>query len=141
MSVSDPIVTHLRLFADADGESHFESEVFESGSGDRLQVREGSARHYSIRVVPAGWVRDWGPSEQPTLAVYLSGEGTVEASDGDWRRVSPGVILLAEDTTGRGHRAEVGRHQPLVVMHVTLPPLRHRPRQSGYATPPPTDPP
>jgi len=64
---------------------------------------------------------DWGPSKGRTLAVYIAGEGMVESSDGDRRTVRPGVILLAEDTTGRGHRAEVTGDEPLVVLHVVLP--------------------
>lgn len=68
-----------------------------------------------------GWMRDLGPSKERLSAVYLSGEGTVEASDGDRRRVRPGVVLLAEDITGRGHRARVAGSEPLVVMHILLP--------------------
>jgi uncharacterized cupin superfamily protein len=33
------------------------------------------------------------------LAVYLSGQGVIEASDGELRTIEPGTILLAEDTT------------------------------------------
>jgi hypothetical protein len=40
------------------------------------------------------------------IAVYLSGEGEIEASDGEVRRLLPGMVLLAEDTTGRGHRVK-----------------------------------
>lgn len=63
------------VFACTDG-----SRVFESGSSTRgraTETREGAARHYSIRVVPAGWVRDWGSTEQPTPVVYPSGEGSL----------------------------------------------------------------
>ena len=84
------------------------------------------AAGYRLRVVPPGWTRDWGPAREPTLAVYIAGEGVVESSDGDRRRVRPGVILLAEDTTGRGHRAEVAGGEPLVVLHVVLPTLAGR---------------
>lgn len=73
-SVSE-IVPPRRSFACTDG-----SRVFESGSSTRgraTETREGAARHYSIRVVPAGWVRDWGSTEQPTPVVYPSGEGSV----------------------------------------------------------------
>ncbi len=33
----------------------------------------------------------------------MTGEVEVEATDGDKRRLGPGGILLADDTTGRGH--------------------------------------
>ena len=76
---------------------------------------------YSLRVVPPGWTRGWRPSTARTLAVYIAGEGMVESSDGDRREVYPGVILSAEDTTGRGHRSQVTGDEPLVVMHIVLP--------------------
>jgi hypothetical protein len=118
-------VTYLRLYADDDGESHFALRPVGSGADPEAAGRglldEGRASRYSLRVVPPGWTRDWGPSKERTLAVYIAGEGTVESSDGDRRGVRPGVILLAEDTTGRGHRAEVTGDELLVVLHVVLP--------------------
>jgi hypothetical protein len=122
---ADSLITYLRLYADADGESHFEQRPLGSASDSPVTGRglldEGEASRYRLRLVSPGWVRDWGPSKARTLAVYLSGEGTVETSDGDSRRVGPGVVLLAEDTTGRGHRARVTGIGPLVVMHILLP--------------------
>jgi hypothetical protein len=123
-SASSP-VTYLRLYVDDDGESHFEQRAFGGASDTTVAgqglLDEGEASRYRLRLVPPGWVRDWGPSKERTLAAYLSGEGTVEASDGDRRRVGPGVMLLAEDTTGRGHRAQVAGGAPLMVMHILLP--------------------
>jgi quercetin dioxygenase-like cupin family protein len=36
--------------------------------------------------------------------LVLKGVAGLEASDGTTRRLGPGDVLLAEDTTGRGHR-------------------------------------
>lgn len=118
-------VRYLRLYTDDEGESHFAlrsmAGVAETEAVERELLDEGGATGYSLRVVPPGWTRDWGPSKRRTLAVYIAGEGTIESSDGDRRRVHPGVVLLAEDTTGHGHRAEVAGDEPLVVLHVVLP--------------------
>ena len=118
-------VTYLRLYTDDRGESHFVLRsvggVLEAEAAGRTLLDDGTASGYSLRVVAPGWTRDWGPSKARTLAVYIAGEGMVESSDGDYRRVCPGVVLLAEDTTGRGHRAEVTGDEPLVVLHVVLP--------------------
>jgi hypothetical protein len=42
-----------------------------------------------------GWERGWGPAAHPTLAVYLTGEAEIEASDGEIRSVGAGTVLLA----------------------------------------------
>lgn len=120
-----PSVTFIRLFADESGQSHLWVAALGHdvrAAGERSELMEGVASRFVLRVVPPGWRRDWGPSRQPTLAVYVAGEGIVQTSDGDQQRVRPGVILLAEDTTGPGHRAEVVGDRPLTVMHVALDP-------------------
>jgi hypothetical protein len=109
---SSPPIRLLRLYSDDQGESHFSEETSDT-------LGQGAATAFSLRVVPPGWQRDWGPTSQPTIAIYVSGEGVVEASDGDSRSVHPGVILIAEDTRGRGHAARVVGDRPLAVMHVT----------------------
>ena len=116
-------ITFLRLFSGEDGDSHFEAHTIGDQRTAEAVLDEylaGTASGYSLRVVPPGWTRGWGPAEQTTLAVYISGEGVVEASDGDRRAVRPGVILLAVDTIGPGHAARVTGTQPLAVMHITL---------------------
>jgi hypothetical protein len=55
------------------------------------------------------------------VAVYLSGEGEIEASDGEVRRILPGMVLLAEDTAGRGHRVRAVGDEPVTVVHIVLP--------------------
>ncbi len=120
-------VSYLRLHADADGHSHFSDEVFPIESmgsapgGAVLGSEMSPASHYGVRVVPPGWERDWGPAERPMLAVYLEGEAEIQASDGEVRRISPGLVLLAEDTTGIGHRVRVTGDEPVKVLQVGLP--------------------
>jgi len=47
-------------------------------------------------------------------------EGEVEIGDGSKRRFGPGDILLAEDTSGRGHISRSLRNQPRTSIFVTL---------------------
>jgi quercetin dioxygenase-like cupin family protein len=68
----DP-VQYVRLYADEQGESHFE----EFG--------------------------DWHPAPARQFLVVLEGEFEVSASDGETRRFGAGSVLLVEDTTGKGH--------------------------------------
>jgi hypothetical protein len=48
---------------------------------------------------------DWHNAPRRQLVVRLSGEVDLEVSGGEVRRMTPGSILLAEDTTGKGHRS------------------------------------
>jgi hypothetical protein len=53
------------------------------------------------------------------LSLWLTGEVEFETSDGDIRRPPAGSVVLAEDTTGKGH---ISRHPPegQLVVHVAL---------------------
>lgn len=118
---------YVRLYTGADDQSHFSDEEFplEAFATDLaepvLASPLRSASHYGVRVVPSGWERDWGPAPHPILAIYLAGAGEIEASDGEIRRISPGTVLLAEDTTGRGHRARVTGDEAVTVVQIHLP--------------------
>lgn len=118
---------YLRLYHDRKGDSHFEEVEFplrrlvDQSSTPILATPFQEATHHGLRIVPPGWERDWGPATRPMIAIYLSGEGEIEASDGDVRRLLPGTVLLAEDTTGRGHRVMVIGDEPVRVVHIVLP--------------------
>ena len=55
------------------------------------------------------------------LAVYLSGDGEMIASDGEARELVPGTVLLAEDTTGKGHVSRVTGTEDMHVVILMLP--------------------
>lgn len=48
-------------------------------------------------------------------------KGEIEASDGEIRSVSPGTVLIAEYTAGRGHRVRVTSQEPVTVLPIHLP--------------------
>lgn len=79
------------------------------------------ASEYGFERVPPGWVGSWHPAPQRVLAIYLSGELEIEASDGEVRPIGSGTILLAEDTTGKGHRNLVTSPTALEMVFITLP--------------------
>ena len=62
---------------------------------------------------------DWHNPPQRLLVLWLTGEVEFETSDGDIRRLPAGSVVLAEDTTGKGH---ITRHAPegQLVVHVAL---------------------
>lgn len=119
--------SYLHPYSDRDGVSHFEDvdfplrELENESSLPILATPFEEATHYGMRIVPPGWERDWAPAARRMIAVYLSGEGEIEASDGEVRRLLPGMVLLAEDTTGRGHRVKSIGSEPVKVVHIVLP--------------------
>ena len=56
---------------------------------------------------PPGWDGDWHPAPRRLLTVSLAGEVEVTVGDGEARRLRPGDVTLAVDTTGRSHRSRV----------------------------------
>lgn len=118
----------LRIWASEDGESHvealdlpFEVSDFLPPAAPMHLTEPTPASSYFIARVPPGWVADWHPSPVRELAVYLSGEGEIEATDGSVRPLEPGTILLVDDTTGKGHKTRVTGSEEMLVVIVTLP--------------------
>ena len=98
-------MNYFRIYADADGESHFED--VEIAMGGQARGSDVSALFPATGVIfrrsPADQFIDWHPAPRRQFVVTLSGEAEVEASDGEVRRIGPGTVMLAEDVTGKGH--------------------------------------
>jgi hypothetical protein len=75
------------------------------GTHGRYRRTTGGAapRAGGCRRSPSDQFIDWRPAPRRQYVVTLSGEAKVEASDGEIRRLGPGTIMLAEDTTGKVH--------------------------------------
>jgi hypothetical protein len=122
------MVSYVRIYADEDGESHFEDLDVVFAEADFVPpappvlmspVQPASA--FSFEQVHPGWEGDWHPVPSRVLAVYLSGSGEMTASDGETRGLLPGTVLLAEDTTGKGHTSRVTGSEVMHVVILTLP--------------------
>jgi quercetin dioxygenase-like cupin family protein len=105
---------YCRLYADSDGESHFEDvsvelrEVDFASPAPALLLSEfGPAVRAALLGGPKGWQGEWHRSSGRNLFVVISGEWEVEASDGEKRTFSPTGVLLLEDTFGKGHNSRV----------------------------------
>lgn len=119
---------HLRIYADASGESHFEEMDVPMRSVNFVPGAEAvdlsaiqPAAGYGFIVGPSGWAGGWNPSPQRMLTIVLQGEVEVEASDGEVRRLGPGAVVLNDDLTGRGHRSTVVSADSLVMAIVPAP--------------------
>ena len=96
---------YFRIYADADGESHFEDldVVLHPVPGGSTLSEIYPASGVIFRRSPADQFLDWHPAPRRQFVVTLAGKAEVEASDGEVRAIGPGTVMLAEDTTGKGH--------------------------------------
>jgi len=104
----------FRLYADEDGESHFEKTETEltpsqyAPPAPSFDVSEpvDTTRYVMVRF-PAGWDSTHHRAPRRQLFIVLSGEFEGAASDGSKITLKAGDVLLMEDTTGKGHGATV----------------------------------
>ena len=108
---------YLRIYAGADGESHFDEVAVELLPGPSASDLSAliPAKGVIFRRSAADQNVDYHPAPRRQFVVTLAGEAEMVASDGEMRRLGPGTVLLVEDTTGRGHitRAVEGRGERL----------------------------
>jgi len=96
---------YFRIYADDNGESHFEDldiRLDQPSNGSELSALI-PASGVIFRRSPADQFIDWHPAPRRQFVITLSGHAEVEASDGEIRQIGPGSIMLADDTTGKGH--------------------------------------
>ncbi len=94
-----------RIYTGKDGESHFEDlEIPLQDAGDIGALSETvNATGVIFRETDGDYNYDFHNAPQRQYVVMLDGLVDIEIGDGTIRRFSAGDILLAEDTTGRGH--------------------------------------
>ena len=97
---------YTRIYADAAGESHLQDvDPAMKPAGNASTMSELiAAKGVIFRETRSGeYLIDWRTAPRRQFVVNLTGEVEIEVSDGETRRFGPGSILLAEDTTGKGH--------------------------------------
>jgi hypothetical protein len=111
-----------RLYTGSDNESHFEDiEIGVDDAGDIGQLSEKvKATGIIFRRTGPDYDYDWHNAPQRQYIIMLDGAVDVEIADGTLRRFSTGDILLAEDTTGRGHKSKAVNNHPRTSVFVTL---------------------
>jgi hypothetical protein len=98
----------VRIYTGADGQSHFEDvdvEMSEAGAFGRMSTMV-AARGVIFRAVDGDYDLDFHNAPRRQYVVNLTGSVDIETGDGTRRRLGPGSILLAEDTTGQGHKSK-----------------------------------
>jgi quercetin dioxygenase-like cupin family protein len=113
----------IRLFTGDDGQSHFSQGEIAWRSETGVNALSGGepAQSISFEETAAGSSLDWHNAPHRQYVVTLSGRLEFETRKGDKQLVEPGDVLLAEDTTGGGHRWRLTDDQPWRRVYVHLP--------------------
>ena len=121
-------MNYLRIYADPNGESHIEDVEVELEQLDFAPPAPpvnlssySPAVQYAFCSFPASWHGNWHHTPHRQIFFILSGEGAAQVSDGEVRHFGAGSVLLAEDTTGKGHVSWVVGNTDLVAAVVQLP--------------------
>jgi uncharacterized cupin superfamily protein len=112
-----------RLYTGTDDRSHFEEiEIpFESRENFGLFTLPEPAKAVFFREVQPGYVYPWHNVVCREYVVILDGKAEIEVGSGEKRVFARGDVLLAEDTTGQGHRTRVLGKKVWRQVFVTLP--------------------
>lgn len=111
----------VRIYTGKDGRSHFEDleiPLTQAAYGSESELV--SAAGVIFRENPVGASIGFHNAPRRQFVITISGVGELECGDGSRRRMGPGDILLADDTTGQGHiTREI--HGPRRIIFVPLP--------------------
>ncbi len=112
----------LRVYSGDDGESHFEDveiplkDLGHIGRLSQLQEATGIV----FRTTEGDYEYGWHNAPRRQYVINLDAPVEIEVGDGTVRRLEPGSVLLAEDTTGRGHISRAVDRRPRTSIFVTL---------------------
>jgi len=104
----------VHLTTGDDGESHFtEGEIEFSDLDDHTRGRVLSrVSTVTFAESPPGSSLSWHTAPHRQYVITTSGTLTFETRGGETFTISPGDVLLAEDTAGGGHRWRLVDAQP-----------------------------
>ena len=97
-----------RIFSDANGDSQFENvEIPLEGAGSVGKLSDLiPAKGVIFREVEPSYDWNFHTAPQRQFIILLDGEIEIETSLGEKRIFKAGEVLLAEDTTGKGHKTK-----------------------------------
>ena len=108
---------YIRIYTDDRGDSRLESvdvpcPVDPASTGGLGRSATWDATSFAFIHAPADWNYAWHNAPRKQYVLLFQGDVELETSDGEVRRLAPGAVILAEDTTGKGHiTRSVGREQ------------------------------
>ena len=112
----------IRLWSDAEGNSCFEEGklALTSGSSVNFLSDKFSAKSISFEETKAGQTLDWHNAPAKQFVITLRGTLDFWTRKGDHFILTPGDVLLAEDTVGGGHSWKLIGDDPWRRVYVIL---------------------
>ena len=118
---------YVRLYADADGETHFQQVPLDFDEADYrppspmvFVSRAFQADALQFVRTPSGWSGENVHPPQHQFCFCLQGQLEIRASDGEKRTFGPGDTVLIEDIDGKGHGSRVKGGKDLIAAIVPL---------------------
>jgi quercetin dioxygenase-like cupin family protein len=107
----------VRIYAGQDGESHFENTEIPLPivNGDTSCSQTFKAAEFSFRGSHGKKTSGFHTVPCRQLIVMIEGEMEIEVSGGSKRIFRPGQIILADDTTGHGHKSKIKDRVSLII--------------------------
>lgn len=114
----------VRIWTAGDGNSHFAAGRLDLQTGERGDLLSASSKAtaVSFRETAAGGAFEWHGAPHRQLVLTFSGTLDFQTREGRHFTISPGDLLLAEDTAGSGHRWRLVGDQPWRRAYVVLAP-------------------
>jgi hypothetical protein len=108
------------IYADEKGESHIRDLDIEwVRSGPAGQISDPvPVSSMAFRATDGSYDLDWHNAPRRQYIINLEGSVEITTSDGKSRVIGPGEIILAEDTTGKGHLSKAvagGARRSLII--------------------------
>jgi hypothetical protein len=114
---------YVRIFTGPDNLSHFEDievDLADQGQGSLLSKLFPSTG-INMRRNNMNYDLDWHPAPRRQFVVNLTGQVEITASDGEKRTFGAGSIMLADDTTGKGHLSKHVGDEERVSIFIHIP--------------------
>jgi quercetin dioxygenase-like cupin family protein len=125
----------IRIWTGDDQQSRFEEGFIDLESGIHGDLLSGRmpATTVSFQETASGGTLDWHTAPVRQLVVTLSGTLDFETRAKKHFTLTPGVVLLAEDTMGGGHAWRLVDSEPWRRIYVVLAPGAEVPFKAGAA--------
>jgi hypothetical protein len=112
----------VRIYTGPDNRSHFEDLQIPLKDGGKVGFVSDLTKATGVvfRETTGDYNYDFHTAPRRQLVVNLEGEVEIEVGDGTRRILGAGDILLAEDTTGQGHKSRAVAGKPRKSLFITL---------------------